>query len=255
MSTSKVVVAPILDGRVIRVHLNAPEPNILDTRMNADLLRAFEAVSRDGGVRAVVLGAEGPHFSYGASIQEHLPDAIATALQQLRQVLECLAALPVPTIAAIRGRCLGGGLELVLGCDLVIAEADAEIGCPEIKLGVFAPAASVLLPLRIGEGPACDLLLTGRSASGEEAARFGLVNRVAPPGGLEPALQEWLHAEFLPRSPAALRHAALVARRGRRRAIVEDLPTVEHHYLHQLMREPGATEGIRAFLEKRAPRW
>ena len=255
MPDAKLRVESMLGGTIVRMHLDAPKANILDARMYTELRSAFLAAGQRRGLRAVVLGAEGPHFSFGASIEEHLPDHIETSLRQLREVLDAMTALRAPTIAAIHGQCLGGGFELALGCDLVIAEADAQLGCPEIKLGVFAPAASVLLPLRVGEGPACDLLLTGRSCSAEEVMRFGLVNRVAAHGKLEEALQSWLREDFLPRSPAALRHAALMARRARRRAIVDELPMVERHYLHELLRESDANEGIRAFLEKRAPRW
>jgi cyclohexa-1,5-dienecarbonyl-CoA hydratase len=255
MTESRVDIRSLLGGTVVRIHLNAPKANILDTHMYADLVHAFKGVRQRRGLRALVLGAEGPHFSFGASIEEHLPDRIETSLRQLREVLDAITAVHAPTIAAVRGRCLGGGFELALACDLLMAEADAELGCPEIKLGVFAPAASVLLPLRVGDGHACDLLLTGRSVKGADAAQSGLVNRVAEPGRLDEALHDWLQQDFLVRSPAGLRHAALIARRARRRAVREDLPAVELHYLQELLEEPDANEGIRAFLEKRAPHW
>src|SRR5208337_480613 len=110
---------------------------------------------------------------------------------------------PAPTIAAVRGQCLGGGLELALACDLVLAEETAQLGCPEIQLGVFPPAASALLPVRIGAGPAARLVLSGASVKGTDAAAIGLVNRTTAPGQLEAALADWLAAEFLPRSATA----------------------------------------------------
>ncbi len=204
---------------------------------------------------AIVLGAEGPNFSYGASVEEHLPGQIASALADLHALLGRFLDLPAPTLAAIRGACLGGGLELALACDLLLAEQGARLGQPEIKLAVFPPAASALLPARIGAGPAAELILTGTTWSGARAAERGLVARTAPDGALEEELASWLAEDFLDRSPAALAQAARASRRTLRRAVEEELPRLERQYLDELMAEPDAVEGIRAFLEKRPPRW
>ncbi len=155
----------------------------------------------------------------------------------------------------MRGHCLGGGFELALACDLILAEETAHLGCPEIKLAVFPPAASALLPARIGAGPAAELLLTGRSWTGIEAERHGLVTRTALEGALADELEAWLEVAFLPLSPAALRHAVGASRRAARRALADELPELERRYLEELMREPDAVEGLRAFLDKRPPRW
>ena len=245
----------VMDGRVARVIISSPPGNIVDREM-LDALRAIvdELIERDDLV-AIVLSAEGEDFSFGASIQEHLPDQIGSALESLHRVIRQFVELPAPTIAAVRGRCLGGGLELVLGCDLILAETSAVFACPEIKLGVFPPAASALLPGRIGAGPAAELLLTGATWTGEEAAARGLVARTALPGSLDSALSDWIEAEFLPRSPIGLRYAVQAARRTRVRALKEDLPALEKLYLEGLMLEPDATEGIEAFLEKRPAVW
>jgi cyclohexa-1,5-dienecarbonyl-CoA hydratase len=243
------------EGRVARLQLAAPKPNVLDAAMVGGLEEACALVEGRRGLRAIVLGAEGPHFSFGASIEEHLPPAIGGALARLHGLIRRLHGLPAPTLALVQGRCLGGGLELVLACDLVLAARDAELGCPEIKLGVFAPAASSLLPLRIGAGRAARLLLTGETWRGEEAAASGLVDHVALPDALEETLQAWLADDFLPRSPAGLRHAARAARRTRLGALETELPVLEKAYLEELMAEADAVEGIRAFLDKRQPNW
>ena len=170
-------------------------------------------------------------------------------------MLARLLELPAPTIAAVRGQCLGGGLEVVLGCDLVLAEESAFLGCPEIKLAVFPPAASALLPVKIGAGPAAEIVLTGESWRAKRAHAAGLVTRTCGEGTLEESLADWLDAEFLSRSPAALSHAGWAARQPLRRALEVDLPKLERRYIEELMGEPDAEEGIRAFLEKRLPRW
>lgn len=243
------------DGRVARLRLAAPKANILDRAMVADLDRACDALQKRRGLVAIVLDAEGPNFSYGASVAEHLPGEIEVVLAELHALLARFLELPAPTIAAIRGSCLGGGLELALVCDLILAEDGARLGQPEIKLAVFPPAASALLPVRIGGGPASELILTGASWSGRRAAALRLVTRTTPDGTLDDAISAWLSEDFLDRSPAALAQAVRATRLPLRRALKSDLPRFERQYLQELMREPDAVEGIRAFLEKRPARW
>ncbi len=242
-------------GRVAKLVLAAPPGNVLDRAMLAELQAGAEAIAARGGVNAVVLTGEGPHFSYGAAVEEHLPGEIVATLAALHGLLRRLVKLPAPTLAAVRGQCLGGGFELALACDLVLAEENARLGCPEIKLAVFPPAASALLPVRIGAARAAELLLTGRSWTAAEAHHHGLVTRLAPPDQLREELETWLERDLLPLSAAALRHATAAARRPVRRALVEDLPDHEHRYLEELMAEPDALEGLQAFLAKRPPRW
>ncbi|HEY4931470.1 MAG TPA: enoyl-CoA hydratase/isomerase family protein [Terriglobales bacterium] len=243
------------EGQVACVVLAAPKANIVDQAMMAELESAFDRLASRRDLKAIVLTGEGPNFSFGASVQEHLPDQISGTLARLHALLRRIAEAPAPTIAAVRGQCLGGGLEVALACDLILAEETAQLGCPEIQLGVFPPAASALLPVRIGAGPASSLVLTGVSVTGAVGAALGLVARTAGPGQLEAVLAEWLAADFLPRSPSALRYAALAVRRPLMHALEQDLPVLERLYLQDLMSEPDAAEGIRAFLEKRSPRW
>ena len=255
MNAAKAKLAFDFDNRVARVALAAPKANILDRAMMAALTAAFEELGSRRDLAAIVLSAEGPHFSFGASVEEHLPGQIGETLSALHALLRRLVELPAPTIAAVRGQCLGGGFELVLACDLILAEETARLGSPEIELAVFPPAAAALLPVRIGASRAAEAVLTGASWTGKVAAEFGLVARTAPEGDIESQLARWLETEFLPRSPAALRHATRAIRRPIHQALTEDLPEMERLYLEELMREPDATEGIRAFLEKRQPRW
>src|SRR5271167_3926591 len=149
------------EGQVARIILAAPKANIIDQVMMAELDSAFDQLAARLDLNAIVVIGEGPNFSFGASVQEHLPEQISGTLARLHALLRQIAAAPAPTIAAIRGQCLGGGLELALACDLILAEETAQLGCPEIQLGVFPPAASALLPVRIGAGSASGLVLTG----------------------------------------------------------------------------------------------
>jgi len=238
--------------RVARITLAAPKANILDLSMIGELDSAL-SLCAGRELNALVIAADGPHFSFGASIEEHLPDQIAGTLRALNTLLRRIAEAPAPVIAAVRGHCLGGGFELVLACDLILADKTAQFASPEIKLAVFAPTASALLPVRVGLAVASRLLLTGVVLSAEEAARCGLVARCVD--DLNTALDAWLESNFLPRSPSALKYACQAARRPLLRAFDEDLPQIESLYLNNLMATPDAVEGIRAFLEKRAPQF
>lgn len=240
------------DGRVARVFLSAPRANILDHTMVSQLDDIFEMLETLKDLRAIVIEGEGPHFSYGASVEEHLPDHIEGALALLSGLLRRVASVPAPTIAAVRGLCLGGGFELALACDLIIAEEDAQLGVPEIKLGVFPPAASALLPVRIGAAGAASLILTGESWTGMQALHQGLVARIAPSGALRPTIDGFLDEFFVPRTALSLRYATRAVRASVVRALHEELPKLDRMYVDELMEEPDADAGIRAFLEKKA---
>jgi cyclohexa-1,5-dienecarbonyl-CoA hydratase len=240
------------DERVARITLAAPKANIVDLAMTRELEAAFTQCA-ERSLNAIVLSADGPNFSFGASVQEHLPDQIKEALPALHALLRRIHQAPTPVIAAVRGHCLGGGFEVVLACDLVIADSTAQFGSPEIKIGVFAPAASALLPGRIGQAAASKLLLTGVSITAEEALRCGLVAKVVD--DLDAGVMQWLQSDFLPHSSSSINYACRAARLSAERAFSEDLARIEHLYLSGLMSTPDPVEGIRAFLEKRAPRW
>lgn len=242
------------NGQVAQITLDAPKANILDKAMMLDLGAALEKLAAQENLKAIVLAGAGAHFSFGASIEEHLPDRIGNTLTQLRNLLLKMAVAPAPTIAAIRGQCLGGGFELALTCDLIVAEESGQFGLPEIKLGVFPPAGAALLPLRMGSGRAAEMVLTGASWTANQAASAGLVNKVFA-GDLETQLEAWLKSDFLPRSAAALRFAVQASRTRQVHALEIDLPALERIYLNGLMEQPDAVEGVLAFLEKRQPHW
>jgi cyclohexa-1,5-dienecarbonyl-CoA hydratase len=243
------------DGQVARIVLAAPKANILDRAMMSEIIKVLATMRSHDNLKAVVVESDGPHFSFGASIEEHLPGEIAQALKLLRALLEALTNTPAPTIAAVHGQCLGGGLELALACDLIIAEEGAQFSLPEIKLGVFPPAGAALLPVRVGASRSAELIITGETWPAASALSTGLVHRIAPAGELNACLDAWLQSDFLPRSTVALRFAAQAVRRTLVRALNTDLPELERLYLDELMLHSDPVEGIRSFLEKREPRW
>ena len=241
------------DGRLLRLRLARPKANLVDAAMIAALDAALVAHLEQPILSAVLLDAEGPNFSFGASVEEHLPGACAAMLGSLHGLLGRMLESPVPILVAVHGRCLGGGLELALAGHLLFVTPAAELGQPEIRLGVFAPAASCLLPELIGPQRAFDLLISGRSISGSEAASLGLA-AVATADPQQAALEYFLQ-HLQPKSAQSLRHAVRAARQELAGRVRTRLAAVERLYLDDLMRTHDAVEGLSAFIDKRTARW
>jgi cyclohexa-1,5-dienecarbonyl-CoA hydratase len=246
------------EDRLLRIRLSRPKANVLDAAMVAALHEAFShaaggPVPGSPALRGVLLDAEGPHFSFGASVEEHLPDRCAAMLKGFHALVLRMIELPVPVLVAVKGQCLGGGLEVATAGHVLFAAPDARMGQPEIALGVFAPAASCILPERLGQGAADDLLLSGRSVDGAEALRLGLANAVAPDP--EAAALAWYDANLAARSASSLGAAVRAARLGFAERVRAKVAAVEQIYLEKLMHTRDAVEGLKSFLEKRPPRW
>jgi cyclohexa-1,5-dienecarbonyl-CoA hydratase len=241
------------DGALLRLRLAKPKANLVDAAMIEALHEALTQYRRHVMLRGVILDAEGPHFSFGASVEEHLPARCAAMLASLHALLLEMLEFPVPVLVAVQGQCLGGGLELALACGRIFAAPGAQFGQPEIKLGVFAPAASALLPYRVNQPAAEDLLLTGRSIAADEALSIGLVQAVAEDPAA--AALAWFEQHLLGKSAAALACATVAARGVMQHQVRERLAALEKLYLDWLMRTHDANEGLAAFLEKRQPAW
>lgn len=240
-------------GRLLRLRLERPKANIVDSAMIAALHAAYDAHAANPELVAVLLDHDGPNFSFGASIEEHFPDRMPAMLSALHGLLKCMLAFPCPILVAVRGQCLGGGLEVALAGTLIFTAPTACLGQPEIKLGVFAPAASCLLPERIGQGAADDLLLSGRSVSGAEAVRLGIANYLADDP--EAAALGYFEEHLEPHSACALRFAVQASRGAMIQRVSKRLDAVERLCVEDLIRTHDAVEGLQAFLERRPPNW
>ena len=241
------------DGALLRLRLARPKANIVDAAMISALRAAFASHRGRAGLLAALLDAEGPHFSFGASVAEHLPGSCAEMLAGLHAMVIEMLDWPAPILVAVRGQCLGGGLELAMaGSQLFVAE-DAKLGQPEIQLGVFAPAASCLLPPRVGQGIAEDLLLSGRSIGAAEAVRIGLAADTS--SDPEAAALEYFDKYFAGRSAAALACAVTAARGGYLPEVKRRLAEVERLYIERTIKTRDANEGLNAFIAKRPPKW
>lgn len=252
-SDGPVQVERLADGGLWRVRLATPKANILDQAKFEILGDVFERGGADPDLKAILLTAEGPHFSFGASVEEHLPGLFETMIRTFHGVVRSAVASNVTCLAAVRGQCLGGGLELVSVCSRIFATGDAMFAQPEIRLGVFAPVASILLPDRIGQARAEELCLSGRSLAADEALRIGLIDEVGvdPEASAISYYEEYLAAH----SAKALRLATEAARIGLTRRFDTELQAAEDLYLERLMATEDAAEGLEAFLAKRQPQW
>jgi cyclohexa-1,5-dienecarbonyl-CoA hydratase len=241
------------DGALLRLRLAQPKANIVDAAMIAALHTALDAHRQSPGLRGALLDAEGPHFSFGASVEEHLAERCAGMLASLHALIVAMVEFPLPILVAVRGQCLGGGLELALAGGPIFAHPEAQFGQPEIKLGVFAPAASCLLGWRVNQSAAEDLLWSGRSINASTALALGLVQALADDPGA--AALAWFDEHLAPRSAAALACAVAAVRTPRVRELRQRLAEVERLYLDRLMKTHDANEGLAAFIERRTPVW
>ncbi len=241
------------EGRLLRLRLNRPKANLIDAPMIAALDGALTDHLANGGTGAVLLDAEGPHFSYGASVEEHRPDQCAAMLKAIHGLILRMLESPVPILVAVRGHCLGGGLELALAGHLLFVAPDSVLGQPEIKLGVFAPAASCLLPELVGPQRSFDLLVSGRNISGSRAAEIGLAFEAAA----DPtrAAVAYFDEHMRTKSISSLRHAVRAARFDYAARVRNKIAAVERMYVDELMNTHDAVEGIDSFIAKRAAQW
>jgi len=241
------------EGRLLRLRLARPKANIIDAAMIGALAAAFDKHRSDDGLTGALLDADGPNFSFGASVEEHLPQNCAAMLAALHGLIVKMLEWPAPILAAVRGQCLGGGLEVALATSRIFAAPNARLGQPEITLAVFAPAASCLLPYRVNQQTAEDLLLSGRALNATEARAAGLVAEIADDPAA--AALNYFDAQLAGKSKAALGHALRAARGAMLPEVKRRLREVEKLYLDELMKTHDANEGLAAFLEKRAPKW
>jgi len=243
------------DSAWLRIVLAAPPGNVLSLQVVDTLRDTIAAVRGRPGIKWRMLEGAGKDFSFGASIPEHRAQEMIRVLPAAHRLLKDLLAFPAPTAALVSGRCLGGGFELALACDDIIATADARLGLPEIELGAFAPAAAALLPPRVGTSRAARALMTGEARAAEYWHDTGLLSLVTPKHSLFDAARDWFDRHFAPRSAVALAHAAEASRLTLRAQAEPALAAAEAQYLNHLLKTSDAAEGIQAWMEKRPPNW
>ena len=234
--------------------LNRPPLNIIHLEMMDELNSAWREIEDIKAQVVVISGAGDRAFSAGVEVADHLPDKVKPMITKFHRVLRQIRESDCISIAAIHGHTLGGGAELAMTCDLIIAADDTRIGQPEISLGCYPPVAAAYLPQAVGFHKASEMVLLGEPLSAAAAERLGLVNSVVSRANLDQAVDAFVD-KLLAKSSAVLPLAKRALRHGARQNFEEALEGTEKLYLDELTKTEDMTEGIRAFLEKRPPSW
>lgn len=250
---TKVAFEETHGGRRLRIVLRGGAGNVVDCALAQELADVLETRVDGRHLRAVTLEAEGADFSTGARAEDLVPAADAGLLPRMHRTVVEMIESDLPILVAVRGRCLGAGLDLVLGCHRIFAAPDARLGHPGVAHGLFSTAGSVLLPERVARGLAEEMLLTGRVLDAETARGAGLVDEVAPDP--ESAALRWFETHLLPRSAMALRFATRAARAVHRKRLRDALSEVERRFLDDYLPTRDARESLAATTAGREAVW
>jgi len=234
--------------------LNRAPLNWLNMEMMEEFNSAIKQWTAEKSLKLLVLQAAGKAFSVGVEVADHLGDLAPKMIETFHGMFRLMDSLRVPSLAVVNGSALGGGCELALYCDMVIATEKAKFGQPEIQVGVFPPIAALILPRIIGRKKAMELILTGETIGSQEALTLGLVNKIIPEASLSEEVESFI-AKFTKLSAAVLKLTREAALADLHDDMDKALEVIERIYLDKLMKTQDAIEGLRAFLEKRKPHW
>ena len=238
--------------RVAWIKIANPPVNVLDMETMREMIDAIESVEEN--VDVVVISGEGKSFSAGAEIKEHFPDKAPEMIRWFTRLIEKILRCKAVTVAAVKGFALGGGFEVAIACDFVLASGKAKLGVPEITLAHFPPVAIVLLPRMIGWKNAYEIILTGEAVDAEKAYSIGLVNRVFDEENFEEEVNKFV-SSLLEKSSVALKLTKKALLFSTQQEYLSLFDVVNDVYLSQLVKSEDAVEGLKAFLEKRKPEW
>jgi cyclohexa-1,5-dienecarbonyl-CoA hydratase len=253
MNSYEHIETTIKDG-LGTITLNRPPVNILNIAMMEEINQVLTAWQGQKDLKVVLFNAKNKCFSAGVDVGEHMGDLAPKMIRVFHGMFRLMERLEIPTMASVYGSCLGGGCELAVFCDLVLASDDTKLGQPEIQVGVFPPIAAQILPRIMGRKAAMDLILSGRTVSAEEALAMGLINKVVSREQLESATSEFVNP-YLKLSAEVLRKTKKAVMAGLRDPLEPSLKVIENIYLDELMKTSDAEEGLKAFMEKRRPVW
>lgn len=243
-----------IDNKVARITLDQPPLNIIDIPMMKEMHFAIERIKSIGDVKVLIIDHRGKAFSAGVSIKDHSPDKVGEMLETFHGLFRLMNTLEPPTVAFVDGMALGGGCELAVFCDMVLASDRATFGQPEIKVGVFPPVAAAVFPRLMGRNRTLELLLTGDVIDAAEAKAIGLINKVFPAEVFKKKSEEFI-LKLTSLSGRVLGLTKRVVDRSLEVSVIEGISAGEHLYLEELMKSDDAQEGLNSFLEKRKPIW
>jgi cyclohexa-1,5-dienecarbonyl-CoA hydratase len=253
MSDHKFLKLDHSDG-VARITLARPKHNVFNIEMMRELTAELEKLKADRELKCVVISGEGPSWCAGVEVADHKPELVDTMIATFNSLLELIEGQEVPTIAAVHGACLGGGMEAAIACDIVVAGQGAVFGQPEIKLGFFPPYAAIRLPQLIGPGKAIEVCTTGKRYLAADAKDMGFITSCVEDGQLEETVNT-LVKEIQYSSPLIIR----LNKRAVKQHLGLDFPAalkgVSDLFLNTLMKTADTLEGIASFEQKRKPAW
>jgi len=253
MSDLKYLKFASSDG-VARITLDRPKFNMMNIDMMIELNGLLEGFVSDTELKCVVIGAQGKHFCTGVEVADHKPENVDDMIATFNRIFELLEQIEVPVVATVQGFCLGGGMELAIACDVIVAERSAKFGQPEIKVGFFPPYAAIRLPHLVGPAKAIEICTTGKFYSAAEAQTFGMVAHVAEDGQLAETA-DGIVKEIQANSPLIIRLNKRAVRQHLGMNFKQALEGVSDLFLNTLMKSEDTLEGIASYEEKRKPEW
>jgi cyclohexa-1,5-dienecarbonyl-CoA hydratase len=242
------------ENGLARITLDRPKHNVLNIDMMQELTQILAELNRDADLKCAVIAAQGVSWCAGVEVADHKPELAPQMIRVFDALLKQIHDLTVPSIAAVKGACLGGGMEVAIACDMIVASQSAVFGQPEIKLGFLPPYAAVRLPHLVGPSKTIEICTTGRRYTAEVMDRMGLLADLLEPESFEEGLDK-LVKEILNCSPLIIRLTKKAVTRHIGMDIDAAMASVNDLFLNQLMKTADTLEGIKSFEEKRRPQW
>ncbi|MBV5280731.1 MAG: enoyl-CoA hydratase/isomerase family protein [Actinobacteria bacterium] len=253
MTDSKTIQTNYADG-VARLTLARPKHNVFNIAMMQELNTVLESLIAESDLKCVVILGEGPSWCAGVDVGDHKPELVDLMITTFNRIFELIEAIPVPVIAAVHGACLGGGMEVAIACDMVVAAKKAKFGQPEVKLGFFPPYAAIRLPVLVGPAKAIEICATGKTYSADEAVDMGFVTRAVENDQFDAEIAK-LVGEIRTSSPLILRLNKQAVKSHLGMKFSTAIGSVSDLFLNTLMKTEDTLEGIASFYEKRKSVW
>ena len=238
---------------VARISFARPKHNVLNIEMMNELNSRLDELAVEDDLKCVVLLGEGPSWCAGVEVSDHKPETAPEMIAVFNGIFERIDRLEIPVIAGVQGACLGGGMEVAIACDIIVAAESAVFGQPEIKLGFLPPVAAIRLPL-VGPARAVEICTTGKRYSADEARQMGMIGYVAGDDQWMDVLEK-LIGEITACSPLIIRLNKRAVKQHLGKEVPAALQGVSDLFLNVLMKTEDTLEGIRSFEEKRRPVW
>jgi len=239
---------------VARLTLSRPRHNVMNLEMMKEIVSCLEALAADPTLKCIVVLGQGRSWCAGVDVGDHRPETAPEMIGVFNRIFQIIHGLPVPLIAAVHGAALGGGMELAIACDMIIAAQSATFGQPEIKLGFLPPYAAIRLPELVGPAKAVEICTTGRIYSAAEAQALGFVGTVVQDDGFADCLARVL-GDITACSPLILRLNKRAVTEQLGKGFSSALEDVGDLFLNTLIKTEDTLEGIASFYEKRKPVW